>query len=71
MAGEKKDPLEGCHITAYEPDREYVTIAIHRSLLNNAGQRRAVIRKTKEIIEGGPSVKGVHIGVGLLGQIGQ
>ena len=57
----KKDPLEGFQITDYDPNREFVTIEIHRSILANARQREAVAKRAVEIIEGGPSVKGVHI----------
>lgn len=56
-----KDPLEGFQITDYDPKTEFVTIEIHRSILSNPGQQEAIAKKAVEIINGGPSVKGVHI----------
>ena len=61
MPNQKKDPLEGFQITEYDRDKEFVTIEIHRSILGNARQREAIAKKAIEIIEGGSSVKGVHI----------
>jgi hypothetical protein len=62
MTAEKgKDPLEGLQITDYDSKTEFVTIEIHRSILANPRQREAVAKKAVEIIEGGPSVSGVHI----------
>lgn len=61
MTGQDKDPLEGFQITDYDPNTEFVTIEIHRSILGNERQREAVINRAREIIEGGPNVRGVHI----------
>ena len=61
MADQEIDPLEGFQITDYDADTEFVTIEIHRSLLQNERQREAVMRKATETIEGGPNVRGVHI----------
>jgi hypothetical protein len=61
MPDQQNDPLEGFQITDYDPNTEFVTIQIHRSILANPRQRAAIAKKALEIIEGGPSVKGVHI----------
>jgi hypothetical protein len=61
MPDDQKDPLEGFQITDYDPETEFVTIQIHRSILGNARQREAVAKRAVEIIEGGPGVRGVHI----------
>jgi hypothetical protein len=61
MPDQQKDPLEGFQITDYDPNTEFVTIQIHRSIFANPRQREAIAKKALEIIEGGPSAKGVHI----------
>ena len=61
MPDQQKDPLEGFQMTDYDPNTEFVTIEIHRSILANPRQGEAVAKKAVEIIEGGPGVKGVHI----------
>ena len=53
------DPLEGFHITDYDPATEMVTIQLHKSLRQDQRQLEAITRKAKEIIEAGPSVNSV------------
>jgi hypothetical protein len=58
---EKKDSLEGFDITDYDPETEFVTIQIHRSILKRPASQEALQEKCQEIIAGGPSVSGVRI----------
>ena len=61
MSDEPKNyPLKGSKLQTMS-QYEFEAIKVHRSLLANAREREAVAKKAVEIIEGGPSVKGVHI----------
>jgi RecB family endonuclease NucS len=58
---EKQDPLGEFDITDYDPEAEFVTIQIHRSILANPRHVEALARKCEEIITHGPSVAGVKV----------
>jgi hypothetical protein len=61
MRDQKPDPLENFDITDYDPESEFVTIQIHKSVLNNEASKQAIAKKCEEIITHGPSVKGVKV----------
>lgn len=58
MADEpKKEPIEGFHITGYDPERETLTISVDKRLFKASAN--AMADKTVEIIGSGPSVSKV------------
>jgi hypothetical protein len=59
VSAKNPDPLGDFNVTDYEPETEFVTIAVHRSLFKNPKSMEAAAKKAQEIILAGPSVKGV------------
>lgn len=55
------DPLEGFDIQDYDPDTEFVTIQIHRKILERPASQEALAKKCEAIIKDGPNVSGVRI----------
>jgi len=50
------DPLEGFHVTGYDPVTKTVTVEIHATILGHPSQWKALESRAEEIILGGPSV---------------
>jgi hypothetical protein len=48
-------------VVDYEADTEFVTMQIHRSILNNPRHAEALAKRCEEIITHGPSVTGVKV----------
>jgi hypothetical protein len=55
----KKDPIEGFHITGYDPTTETLTISVHKSLFKHVPSAAAMQSKAVEIMGAGPSVSRV------------
>jgi hypothetical protein len=60
MADESKaDPIQGFHITDYDPATETLTISVHKSLFKHQPSATAMQSRAIEIIGAGPSVRKV------------
>jgi hypothetical protein len=53
---DKPDPLGEFDVVDYEPDTEFVTIQIHRSILNSPRHAEALAKRCEEIITHGSKI---------------